>query len=746
MDYKNLLNTRQYEAVTTEKQYVRVVAGAGSGKTRVLTYRIAYLLDKFNVQPWEILAITFTNKVASEMKERITNLVPTSNRDLTIKTFHSFAAMFLRREIQAIGFPKTFTILDEEDQEKIIKDIAHENGYKRSDPIVKRTLGFIGSRKLKEQYPIDISRDKLLNYDDKICLDFYTRYEEEKDKMFALDFDDLLLKTNFILSNFPDVRFRWQNKYLHILVDEFQDTNDVEFKLLNLLMDRDTNLYVVGDPDQTIYTWRGANQDIILQLQKRYPLIEDIVLDRNYRSTQTILNAANKLIANNKMRLAKNLYTENNAGSPITVRSCPTSRSEADYLVRQVKILHDVEKRPYKDIVVLYRSNYITQEFEQAFTKNRIPYKIYGGLKFYQRKEIKDVLAYFRLISNRLDDLAFERIINVPKRNIGETSLKIIKSEAKDAGLSIYDYLTQVNNSDTQLSTKNVTTLKSLIYRIDKARNDIIENDEMFSKHLEDLIIDIGYYDYIVTEEEGESRLDNVKALFEDIRHYIKTNPESSFDEYLQNIALVSAQDELLDGDFVTFMTVHTAKGLEFPIVFLIRLNETVFPNARAMNESGYKGLEEERRLCYVAITRAKEKLYISCANDYSYVSQGMLIPSKFIKESGLSTPVESNSNRQSSYGGYSGSYNFNQTRPTRSLFDDTPSQPSKPSVSQTINLNKSNNINWSVGDVCIHKKFGKGTVTEVEGDGVITVNFPEHGNKTLMGNHPALSKGGFDA
>ena len=739
MNLKNELNDKQYLAVTTDSQYVRVVAGAGSGKTRVLTYRMVYLIENKEIRPWEILGITFTNKVANEMKERVLKLAPNATKDLTIKTFHSFSAMFLRREIDRIGFPKSFSILDEEDQLKLIKDLAAEEGYKKSDQIVKKTIGYIGKMKLLEKYPQDITITKESFEDEKICHKLYTRYEEEKDKFLCLDFDDLLLKTNFILENFPEVRLRWSSKYAHILVDEFQDTNNVEYKLLSLLLNRDTHFYVVGDPDQTIYTWRGANQNIILEMKDTFK-VEDIVLNRNYRSTQTILDSANKLIANNKMRIKKNLYTENEKGQPIVIKSCPTNRSEADYVCRTIKLLRDIEHRSLKDIVILYRSNYITQEFEQALTTNQIPYRIYGGTKFYQRKEIKDILAYFRLLVNQKDDISFERIINVPRRGIGDTTLNAIKTEAGNSELSMYEYIKEVDPVNSDAPKKALTTLKSLICKLESTKELLEKNEEMYSKYLEDLVHDIGYFDYLLKEDDGEDRIDNVKALFEDVKHFIKNNPESNFDEYLQNIALISAQDEYVDNDCITLMTVHTAKGLEFPVVFLVRLNDGVFPSMRSVMETGYVGMEEERRLCYVAMTRAMERLYLTFSNDYSYVTSCKLAPSPFFKESGNEIKNPDN-NRM---GGYNNNPYNQPINRNGHLFDN---RPTNDSYSNRNTKPITNGIDhWAVGDICVHKVFGRGKVVKVEGDTIIKVNFPEHGLKTLVSTHPSISKGGNEA
>lgn len=732
MGFELDLNEKQLEAVTTSFQHVRVVAGAGSGKTRVLTYRIAYLVSTLNVAPWKILAITFTNKVANEMKERIAKLLPEESKTLAIRTFHSFAAYFLRQEIGVLGIPRTFTIMDEEDQLKLIKDIGVELGYRKSDVIIKTAISFIAKCKLKEKYPDDVKISHESFEGEKECLKIYELYEEYKDKMFALDFDDLLLLANKILGSFPNIRINWQNKIDEILIDEFQDTNDIEYRLINYLKKPSTSLYVVGDPDQTIYTWRGANQRIILDLEKRFPDIVTIVLERNYRSTQNILDSANKLIAHNKLRLPKNLYTENLSGAPVIVKSCYSPRDEAMYVAREIKKLNTVDKKSYSDIALLYRSSYVTLDFEQALTSLNIPYRIYGGQKFYQRREIKDVLAYFHLIVNTKDDISFARISNVPRRNIGETSLNLLKLAANESEKSMYDYIHDVDLENTSLSERVITPLKTMVARIDLARIDIAKSEEVFSKTLENMIQEIGYYEYMSKEEDGAERLENVKALFADVRTYLSLNPESSFEEYLQNIALLSAQDEIIDGEYVTMMTVHTAKGLEFPIIFLVRLNDGVFPHIRALSDGGYSALEEERRLAYVAFTRAKEKLFLSYSSGFSYVIKSDFTPSQFIVESG-------NAARNSNGNFYN---QQNGRKPKTYHFDDGPNNEFS---SDTIFEPEENNniIEWNIGEIVIHRTLGRGVIIELEGDGIIKVDFKDHGIKSILGNHPSISKGG---
>ena len=733
MIYEQELNEKQYQAVSSCAPYLRIIAGAGSGKTRVLTYRIAYLIDVFQVAPWKILAITFTNKVANEMKNRVVKMIPECSRDLSIRTFHSFGANFLRQEIEVLGFPKSFTILDEEDQLKLIKDIAASIGYKKGDKICGRTLNYIGMCKLEEKYPDDVKIIKPKFEDEAECLELYKRYEEEKDRMYCLDFDDLLLRTNQILRDFPDIRMKWQNRIDHILIDEFQDTNDVQYKMVKYLLKEGSCLYVVGDPDQTIYTWRGANHKIILDLDKEFPLIETIILDRNYRSTQNILDSANKLIAYNKLRIHKDLYTKQDKGEKIVTHGCPSTYAEADFVAREIKKLKDKYNYKYNDIALLYRSNYITKDFETCFIQQGIPYKIYGGLKFYERKEIKDVLAYLHLIANPKEDISFKRIVNVPKRGIGDVTFNNLLDAAIREDKSLYEFVRDVKDDESPISQKLLNSLKAMVLTIEIARKDIEKNDEVFSKILENMIISLGYYDYLKNEEdEGEERIENVKALFEDMRHYMKTYPDSTFYDYLQNISLASSQDEMLDGDFVSLMTVHTAKGLEFPVVFVLRLNDGVFPHIRSLTESGYLGLEEERRLAYVAFTRAKERLYLTFADGYSYVIGSSLSPSQFLKESG-NTVVKENV--------------FLSNTPISRDIRSTkgPQYETKP-IRQDFKPATNGGIDWKVGDIVIHTRLGKGVVVAVEEDEIIKVDFEEHGIKTIMGNHPAVSKGGFDA
>ena len=737
-EFVSSLNETQLEAVESDAQFTRVIAGAGSGKTRVLTYRISYLISELNVKPWKILAFTFTNKAANEMVTRIVKLIPECRKDLTIKTFHSFAAYFLRQEISILGYPANFTILDEEDQTKIIKDIASEMGYKRTDPIVKMAINYIGGNKLNEKYPQDITIKFERFEGEKECLEIYERYEDIKSRQYALDFDDLLLKTNEILGNNVIICEKWIARYSHILIDEFQDTNNTEYKMIRYLMRPSTSLYVVGDPDQTIYTWRGANQHIILDLNETFDNVKTVILNRNYRSTQNILDDANRLIAHNKYRVPKDLYTNNIKGHEVVVSYSDTGGQEANFVAKEIEKLRNTQHYKYSDITILYRSSYVTLDFEKALMARRIPYVIYGGVKFYQRMEVKDVIAYFRLINNVKDDVSFERIMNIPKRGIGEKATLEIKTGASDANLSMYEYVL-TEDALGECSPKAIKSLRTMIARIEVTKEQIQEGDEMFAKNLEDLINDIGYYEYLKAMEDGDDRLDNVKSLFDDLRNYLAKNEDATFEEYLQNISLVSAQDDIIDGDHINLMTVHTAKGLEFPVVFVVRMSEGIFPNQRALDDGGYMGMEEERRLAYVAMTRAKERLYLTVSHGYSYVLKGELSQSRFIKEAGhtvMERPTSIQEHYRSSFGSKQKyKYDFDDVRDEGVNFSDEP-------IRQDFSQETNDVGQWKVGDIVNHVKFGRGIVTSLEGDNIIVVEFEEHGSKTLLGNHKFLSKG----
>ncbi|MCQ2741766.1 MAG: UvrD-helicase domain-containing protein [Bacilli bacterium] len=761
MDYRSLLNDAQFRAVETKSQYVRIVAGAGSGKTRVLTYRISYLMEMMDVLPSHILAIAFTNKVAAEMKQRVLKMNPQFSNLLQISTFHSFCAKFLRQEHNAFCYPIGFTIYDEEDQKTLIKNIGADMGLKKSDAILKAAISYISSKKGSGKYPEDIT----IRFDsfegESKCLEIYREYERRKTENFGLDFDDLLNKTVQILENNPSIRYDWANRFDHILVDEFQDTNDIQYYLLKLLMRPDSNLYVVGDPDQTIYTWRGANQKIMLDFNRNFANAETIILNQNYRSTKNILNAANKLIAYNKKRVPKDLFTNEPGGDPVICHKFVSPEDEANWVCNKIQRIKDIDGT-YKNIAVLFRSSYVTRPFERVCAMKGIKYAIYGGLRFYQRREIKDVLAYFRLLVNEKDDVAFERIANVPRRGVSDESLELLQEEAQKAGLSCYEYVRQMEPSTTALKPRVATSLKILVDSLDKTKEELAEGSELYSSILKRFITSIGYFDYISKEEDiDEDRVGNVNSLFDDVTHYIDDNPDSTFDQYLQNVSLLTSQDEMNGGDSVSFMTVHIAKGLEFDYVFIICMSDQVFPSPRALLEVERDGAEEERRLAYVAMTRAKKNLYVTCNTSFSYVTGTSARPSQYYKEAGLEFPASETGNFSNYGGGYGGGYrpsggggyrqggynnnNSQQAKP-KSYFSDgeaisqfDESKPKIVDISKKVE-NVSKEFDWKVGDIVLHEKFGEGTVLQLIDSKFLIVKFDE-GQKLINPNNKAVSK-----
>ena len=751
IDYPSLLNESQLRAVTTRSQYVRIIAGAGSGKTRVLTYRIAFLLDELQADPSSVLAVTFTNKAANEMKSRVESLCPNQTEFLTVSTFHSFCAKFLRRNAHYVEFPSSFTILDEDDVEKMVKDICVEKGYKKADPFVKNALHFIDKNKTKGLYPENISLSNRPGSDEKECLEVYEKYEEQKRAMLAFDFDDLMLVTLKILETVDEVRERYQRRFRHILIDEYQDTNDVQYKLINLLVSSRTSVYVVGDPDQTIYTWRGANQSIILNFPKDFDPCEDIVLDRNYRSTKTILDAANHLIAHNRKRVPKNLYTEEDAGSQIVAKRFETAEEEAKFVVDKIlDIAGSSWPVDFRNIAILYRSSYLTRPFEAEFAANNVPYRIFGGLRFYQRKEVKDVLAYFNLFENELNDVAFERIVNVPRRNIGDTSVRKIKLEAQAAGLSEYQYCARLDQfPDSEIPGKARNALSLLIAKMEKTKKELQEGLETYGAILRRFISEIDYYAYI-TEEQGidEDRAGNVNALFDDVNRFINDHPESTFSEYLQNVSLLTSQDDMNGGNYVSLMTIHVAKGLEFDNVFTIGMNEGAFPSMRAQTEKGNDGLEEERRLAYVAMTRAKKSLCMTTNSAYTYTTDSHAVPSQFFEEAGIKLPdtgrFRDSFYRGSSYGSKSTWKTVSFKDRNRDFYADEEFDPfeEKPKKEPEKPKAETNGItDWRVGDKVHHDKFGDGEVVEMIDESIIVVLFETAGKKTLLASHPMIHR-----
>ena len=607
--------------MTSDAKHIRIIAGAGSGKTRVLTMRIAYLIEQLGVRPYHILAITFTNKAAREMKTRINDMLGDAGTGCHISTIHSLCMRILSEDIQALNYPKNFTVIDADDQRQILKEAYKEIGIDKKEYPYGTCLDYISNNKYMN---VDPAKAMEFSYGEPRLVNkakVYDYYDKRLKQLYALDFDDLILFTTRLFETYPVILEKWSNKYHFIHVDEFQDVDKEQYKLIRLLSTVHDNVYVVGDPDQTIFTWRGADVNIIVNFDRDFPNTQTIVLNQNYRSTNNILSGANSLIRNNKARVDKELFSKNGDGSKIIHKTCMSETGEANYVASQIMKLHG-DGYNYRDIAVLYRANYLSREVEKALIENRINYVIYGGLRFYERMEVKDILSYLRMIT-RGDDLAFVRIINTPRRAIGPKTIDAIQQMANEKGISMYEVIKE------GLYPKNKETFERFVRMVEKWREDMKNGD--LESLLQEVLDDSGYRTML--EKDGETeRLENIKSLLDDIKQYSRDYPDSSLDEYLQMIALYTDRASEETGDAVSLCTIHSAKGLEFDAVFVIGLSEGIFPSERTMAE-GMKGLEEERRLAYVAYTRAKKLLYLSESSSFSYVIQAAKVPSRFIKE-----------------------------------------------------------------------------------------------------------------
>ena len=721
MDYIKSLNSGQKQAVTSTNKFIRVNAGAGSGKTRVLACRIAYLIDNYGVSENSILAITFTNKVAREMKERVNLMLGVESSCVLISTYHSFCARVLREDIESLneGYDRYFTIIDDEEQVSVCKDLLKKEKVDKEDLNYKELVNYISYYKCLGTKPSEV---ETFNNDQEQKKHFYELYEAYLKEHSYLDFDDLLLKTVSLFEKSERIRNKWASRFQYILVDEFQDTNDIQYRLLKYMVNEDTSLFVVGDPDQTIYTWRGANIKLIMNFNLDFKDVEDIKLEKNYRSTQKILDAANALIKENHNRLEKNLYSDNLEGMKPKFFDAENSEKEAEFVVNKIYDLRG-QGYDYKDIALLYRSSYYTRNFEQALMKRKIPYRIFGGLRFYQRKEIKDALAYLRVVVNENDDQALLRIINEPKRGIGDKTISNLKEDSERYGNSIYRVVKE--NKD---AFKKKDLVNEMCNAIELAKFQFKENVRPFSDIMNDLLKQVGYIDMLSEdEEENENRLQNIDELASVLMDIQKETPDKSIEEILQDIALYSAQDDIMEGNYVSLMTVHTAKGLEFPVVFVVGLGEGVFPNQRAVFEKT-DGLEEERRLCYVAITRAKKECYLTSNTGFSFVLNGSTQVSRFINEMRNNIDYLNKSKRPS----YLNDLNKNTF--------NNPKKISKPVVGRVFGEEVVNKNEYRNGTLVEHTAFGEGIVISVEGTNLrIAFKNTQYGVKLISSTFKGL-------
>ncbi|MCY9396095.1 DNA helicase PcrA [Bacillus inaquosorum] len=727
------LNPVQQEAVKTTDGPLLLMAGAGSGKTRVLTHRIAYLMAEKHVAPWNILAITFTNKAAREMKERVESILGPGADDIWISTFHSMCVRILRRDIDRIGINRNFSILDTADQLSVIKGILKERNLdpKKFDP--RSILGTISSAKNELTEPEEFSK-VAGGYYDQVVSDVYVDYQKKLLKNQSLDFDDLIMTTIKLFDLVPEVLEFYQRKFQYIHVDEYQDTNRAQYMLVKQLAERFQNLCVVGDSDQSIYRWRGADIANILSFEKDYPNASVILLEQNYRSTKRILRAANEVIKNNSNRKPKNLWTENDEGIKISYYRGDNEFGEGQFVAGKIHQLHSSGKRKLSDIAILYRTNAQSRVIEETLLKAGLNYNIVGGTKFYDRKEIKDILAYLRLVSNPDDDISFTRIVNVPKRGVGATSLEKIASYAAMNGLSFFQAIQQVDFIG--VSAKAANALDSFRQMIENLTN---MQDYLSITELTEEILDKTEYREMLKAEksiEAQSRLENIDEFLSVTKNFEQKSEDKTLVAFLTDLALIADIDQLDQKeeesggkDAITLMTLHAAKGLEFPVVFLMGLEEGVFPHSRSLMEEAE--MEEERRLAYVGITRAEQELYLTNAKMRTLFGRTNMNPeSRFIAE----IPDDLLEN-------------LNEKKETRAP-SARKMQPRRGPVSRPVSYASKtggDTLNWAVGDKAGHKKWGTGTVVSVKGEGEGTeldIAFPSPvGVKRLLAAFAPIEK-----
>lgn len=730
------LNERQKEAVLATEGPVLVLAGAGSGKTTVLVNRIAYMISEKHIRPWNILAITFTNKAAREMKDRIERLLGDTSKDMWIGTFHSVCVRILRSCIDLLGYSRDFVIYDTADTKTVMKECLRELDIDEKSFPVRNVLSIISNAKNDLMDAATFENVYKSDYRMSIIAKIYYSYQTKLRKNNAVDFDDIILNTVKILSENPDVLSKYQDKFRYILVDEYQDTNNSQYLLINLLAQANRNLCVVGDDDQSIYKFRGANIGNILNFEDDYSDVQKITLDQNYRSTQNILDAANSVISNNKGRMGKSLWTSNGDGNKVFVYTGTNEYDEARYIARQIK-KHFDEQGSFSDCAILYRTNAQSRVIEEMLMRESVPYKVLSGLRFYDRKEIKDIIAYLRVVYNPNDDVSLARIINEPKRKIGNATLEKARNIAREKETSLYDVISHADDyPEFKTAIKKLLGFSEIIQSLIKLK-DTVTIEDLTGR----ILNDTGYMPALVMEDttESKTRIENLGEFISVITEFEKNEETgNTLGEFLENISLVSDIDGYDENeDSAVLMTIHSAKGLEFPIVFLSGLEEGLFPGMRSMESDD--DIEEERRLCYVAITRAKEQLYIT--KTISRTIHGKTMPttaSRFFKE----IPVEY-------------------------LEDKTTLQPKVAKVMQDLgvrnasapkkevymtkgfgsSVKSSGSTDYSkfkAGDAVEHRTFGRGEIlkaTPCGNDCILEIQFESIGFKRLMAAFAKVKK-----
>ena len=731
MGIYDTLNEQQQEAVFCTEGPLLLLAGAGSGKTRVLTHRIAYLMDQ-GVNPYHIMAITFTNKAAKEMRERVDDLVGFGAEHIWVSTFHSTCVRILRRHIDKLGYGNSFTIYDADDQKSLIKQICKQ--YKIDTKMMpeRKIINEISSAKDEFMTPSEYETRHQYDFKKKKIAQIYKEYQKQLKANNALDFDDLIFKTVELFQFHPEVLDYYQERFRYIMVDEYQDTNTIQFQLVSMLARKYQNLCVVGDDDQSIYKFRGANVKNILNFENVFPEAVTIKLEQNYRSTKNILNAANEVIKHNKGRKTKKLWTENEEGDLIEFHQYGTEYEEARKIIHEIEDLSK-EGYDYKNMAILYRTNAQSRVFEESFMIKNIPYRIVGGTNFYQRKEVKDILSYLKVVDNGLDDLAVRRIINVPRRGIGAATIEKINVYAVEHNVSFLDACFSSDSIDTLGNAKKKINGFADLIREFRRKMQEGSLEELF-KYITD---ETGYIANLKAEEteEAEGRIENINELLNKVVTYEQEAEEASLSELLEEIALVADIDNLEDSDNrVVLMTLHSAKGLEFPYVFICGMEDGIFPSYMTVMSEDDDDMEEERRLCYVGITRAKKKLYLSAAKrrmmqgrtQFNKVSRFIdEIPEQLLQ---LDTGV-----------------NFKEKRPDKALFSSNRSNRfRKPYQAKSFTSTKMDTLPYDVGDMVKHIKFGKGKVLDIVSGGrdyEVTVDFEKAGVKKMFASFAKLKK-----
>ena len=755
------LNDKQKEAAEYVDGPLLILAGAGSGKTRVLTYKIAYLLEKEIVKPWQILAITFTNKAAKEMKERVNSLIGDITNDIWLGTFHSVCVRILKREITLLGYGTDFNIFDELDKEKVLKEVVKKLNLDDKKYPISYLKSEISKAKENMKDAKKYQAESIGDFRKEQVSKVYFMYEDTLKKNNSIDFDDIIMLTVELFVKYPDRLIYYQQKFRYILVDEYQDTNKIQFLLISLLSSAHGNICVVGDESQSIYGFRGADISNILNFENEFPNAKIVKLEQNYRSTKNILNAANNVIKNNKSKIDKKLWTDNNDGEKIEYKTLGNEYEEVEYIVDEIDKICREDKKTYKDFAVLFRTNAQARVLEEVFMRSGTPYKLIGGIKFYSRKEIKDLTSYLKLIQNVNDNIALKRIINEPKRGIGERAIYKLDLLAASNNMSIFEYIQDPVNITGLRCQANLIHFRDMI-------NDLIEKkDKIKISELMKLILKNSGYEDMLNEndsKENEMRFENLMEFIGVAIEFENENADNKLSDFLDSIALVSDVDKLDEtNEAVTLMTMHSAKGLEFPVVFLVGMEEGLFPSKRSIEED--EEVEEERRLCYVGITRAKEKLYITNASKRTlYGSTTYTMPSRFVgeipEELLTDTAKENSSLRKRKSEKYLdkeysvvNSFIDNSYKSIKNNVDNT--IKSKPKFGLSVdtflsNINSMPNkiditarsFNYEIGMKVKHKKFGVGIIEKIEPEGddfKLDIRFEKSGFKRLMANFTPL-------